>query len=65
MEEESARRIAEVLGGEAWNSGGGIWLVIRKRADGKVVAISDESVCVYDSEDYLQGGQPTESVIIV
>ena len=41
MDEEKAEALAKLLGGETWQSGGNLWLVILKRSDGKVVAISD------------------------
>ncbi len=65
MNEDNARTIAKILGGDVWDSGGGIWLVIRRRLDGKVAAMSDESVCIYENEEDLHSGQPSESVVIV
>jgi hypothetical protein len=66
MDESSAEAIAEILGGSTWNSGGGLWLVVLKRADGRAVAISDEAVNLFDNEDELQGGgQPIENIVLV
>lgn len=65
MDERKACALAKVLGGDVWNSGGGIWLTILKRADGRVVAISDEVVCEYASEDELMSGQPESSILLV
>ena len=65
MDEDTAKQLASLIGGETWDSGGGICLVVRKRSDGKVVAFSDESVCVYDDENALQAGEPSESLILV
>ncbi len=44
MGEEKATAIAEALGGEAWQSGGDIWLVLVHRRDGHLVVISDEVI---------------------
>ncbi len=44
MDENQATKLAEAVGGETWQSGGDIWLVLLKRQDGKLVVISSESV---------------------
>ncbi len=64
MNEEQADAVAAALGGEAWNSGGGTYLVVLHRSDGKVVAISAEVVCVYADDDALQTDEPIESVVL-
>ena len=64
MNENQAEVVAEALGGDVWNSGGEMYLAILRRTDGRVVAISGESVCVYASEDALQSEQPLESIIL-
>ena len=51
MNEEQATAIAAALGGEAWQSGGDIWLVILNRDDGHLVVMSDEVVCEYENEE--------------
>ena len=65
MHARRARALARALAGDAWNSGGGIWLAVVRRADGGVVAISDEVVCEYASEDDLVSGQPETSILLV
>lgn len=65
MDEEKAEALAKLLGGETWQSGGDIWLVIIRRLDGKIVAISDEVVAEYNSEDGLADGKPIAQIIIV
>ena len=47
MDEEKAGALAKLLGGETWQSGGDMWLVIIRRSDGKVVTISNEVVTAY------------------
>lgn len=53
MDEERAEKLAQALGGDAWQSGGGIWLVIVHRQDGGLVVFSDEVVCQYESEEVV------------
>ncbi len=64
MDENQAMAVAEALGGEPWQSGGDIWLVVFRREDGRVVCLSDESAGVYENEDELEAGQPVESIIL-
>jgi hypothetical protein len=49
MEEEAAVAVAEALDGVPWNSGGGIWLVLKDRSDGSLAVLSDDVVCEYAS----------------
>ena len=65
MNEEQANTIAEAMGGEVWQTGGDIWLVLFRRQDGKIVAISDEVVCEYENDDQLESGRPAASIILV
>lgn len=58
MDEKKAEALAKLLGGETWQSGGDVWLVLIRRADGKIVAISDEVVCEYANEEALGAGVP-------
>jgi hypothetical protein len=59
MSEKQANTIAEVLGGEAWQSGDEIWLVLVRRRDGHLVVISDEAVCQYDNQEAFDSGKTT------
>jgi hypothetical protein len=65
MDEEKAKLLADLIGGDVWDSGGGICLVLKHRSDGKVVAFSDEVVCVYENDEALQEGKALESVLLV
>ena len=56
MGEQQATAIADAIGGETWQSGGEIWLVILRKADGRVVALSDDCICEYESDDAFQDG---------
>ena len=65
MDEDQAKAIAEALGGQPWQSGGDTWLVLSRRSDGKIVALSEESACLYESEEQLLcGAQPEESLVL-
>ena len=65
MTESDTREIARVFGGEVWNSGGDINLVVLERSDGRVVAISDEVICEYANREELETGQPLNSITLV
>jgi len=61
-EEAKARAVAEALGGEAWQSGGGIWLTVITKTDGHLVVISDDVICAYESEAAFEQGRPTTTI---
>ena len=65
MDEAKAEALAKLLGGETWQSGGDVWLVLIRRADGKIVAISDEVVCEYADEEALGTGEPGVAIGLV
>ena len=64
MDEHQATVVADALGGETWQSGGDIWLVILKRTDGKLVVISDEVVCEYESEEAFDDNKASARVFL-
>ncbi len=64
MTEERANGLAEILGGYAWNSGGGVWLVIIERTDGHLVALSDEVICEYQNKDALDENRVLASILL-
>jgi hypothetical protein len=61
-EEGWARSLACLLGGEAYQSGGNIWVVLYQRTDGRFVVIGVDGADLYRSavhyERYYEGGQP-------
>ncbi len=65
MTEDQAIAVADALGGDTWQSGGDIWLVLRKRNDGRMVVISDECVCEYSDQDAFDRVQPSKSLLLV
>lgn len=60
--EEWAAALANVLGGEAYQSGGNIWVVLYRRPDGRFAVIGDDGADIYHSaehyERYYEAGQP-------
>jgi hypothetical protein len=62
MNEKQAGMVAGALGGEAWHSGGGIWLVLLRGQDGRIVAVSEDLVCEYKDEASFFEGKPTTEI---
>jgi hypothetical protein len=64
MTEAQATLLARALSGEAWNSGGGVWLVTLHTGGGltqepaRFVVFSEEMVCEYASEEAFEESQP-------
>jgi hypothetical protein len=58
----TAHTIATALGGEAWQSGGGIWLTLIHRPDNHLVVISDDAICEYPSKAAFEQGTPTTTI---
>ena len=65
MTEKQAIAVADALGGDAWQSGGDIWLVLRKRSDNQLVVLSDECVCEYKDESAFERAEVSNSVLLV
>jgi hypothetical protein len=64
MNELQAKQIAGALSGETWQSGGGIWLVLLRQGNGKLVVISDEAVCEYDDEKRFEESKPAKAIFL-
>ena len=65
LTESEVQRLAAVLGGDVWDSGGGVELIVIERSDGHVVAVSDDVVSEYPDRDALASGQPLNSIVLV
>ena len=63
MNEKQAEALARALGGEAWNSGGGIWLV-QLLVGEKLVVFSDDCICEYASEDDFDAGNASQTIYL-
>ena len=64
MDERQANSVADALGGEAWQSGGDVWLVLLRRAGGRLVVFSDDVVCEYPSEASFEENRPEKSILL-
>jgi len=64
VDEDAAVAVAEALGGQAWQSGGGIWLVRIERTDGRLVIVSDDAVCEYADEEAFEANEPASVVVL-
>ncbi len=64
MDEVRATAVAEALGGQPWQSGGDVWLVLCQRSDGKLVVVSDEAVCLYDSHEAFDDNKSSDTIVL-
>ncbi len=64
MNELQAKQIASALAGEAWQSGGGMWLVLLRQGNGKLVVISDEAVCEYEDEKHFEEAKNSKAIML-
>jgi len=62
MDENKARALAALLGGEAWQSGGGIYVVLVTNRRGQIVGITDECVCLYPDSDAFDENRPAQTI---
>ena len=63
MSEQQAQAVASALGGAAWHSGGGIWLVLFTATD-RMVVISEDAVCEYESRAAFDEGRESKTIIL-
>jgi hypothetical protein len=64
MDERTAEQLAVLVGGEAWQSGGGIWLVTVNRDDGSLVVFSADSICEYENDEAFDAGQAARTIVL-
>lgn len=64
MNEQQAEALANVFSGEAWDSGGGLWLAAYWRGDGKYVVFSGDAVCEYDSEEDFDDAKASNTLLL-
>jgi hypothetical protein len=49
-----ATRLARLIGGEAYQSGGNIWVVLFERSDGHLVVVGDDGAEIYESNEQFE-----------
>lgn len=64
MDERTAEQLAAIVGGEAWQSGGGIYLVTVNRDDGSLVVFSGDSICEYENDDAFDAGRASTTILL-
>ena len=64
MDERTAEQLAVLVGGEAWQSGGGIWLVTVNRDDGSLVVFSADSICEYENDEAFDAGRASKTILL-
>jgi hypothetical protein len=55
VSEPWATKLACLIGGEAYQSGGNIWIVHYARPDGRFVVVGDDGADIYQSEEHYEG----------
>ena len=55
LTESWATGLAKLIGGEAHQSGGNIWVVLFPRADGKFIVVGLDGADIYESADHYEG----------
>ncbi len=56
MDEHQAWTIAQSIGGETWQLTCENWVALKRRKNGRLVAISEECICEYASEKAFDTG---------
>lgn len=64
MDERTAEQLASIVGGEAWQSGGGIWLVTVNRDDGSLVVFSGDAICEYESDEAFDASRASKTLLL-
>ena len=64
MDELTAAQLAAILGGEAWQSGGAIYLVTVNREDGSLVVFSADAICEYENDEAFDAGRASKTIFL-
>jgi hypothetical protein len=64
MDERTAQQLAMLVGGEAWQSGGGIYVVTVNRDDGSLVVFSGDAICEYENNEAFDAGRASKSIFL-
>jgi hypothetical protein len=54
VNEEWATGLATLIGGEAHQSGGNIWVVLFERLDGRFIVVGDDGAEIYESAEHYE-----------
>jgi len=64
MDQRTADQLAAIVGGESWQSGGGIYLVTVHRDDGSLVVFSGDAISEYEDDEAFDAGRASKVVIL-
>ncbi len=64
MDERTAAYLAVILGGEAWQSGGGVYVVTVNRDDGSLVVFSSDAICEYENNEAFDRGRASKTILM-
>ena len=64
MDERTAEQLAAIVGGEAWQSGGGIYLVTVNRDDGSLVVFSGDAICEYENDKAFDANRASKTILL-
>lgn len=64
MDERTAGHLAAMVGGEAWQSGGGIYVVTVSRDDGSLVVFSGDAVAEYENDEAFDAGRASKTILL-
>lgn len=62
MDQRTAEQLAVIVGGEAWQSGGGMYLVTVNRDDGSLIVFSSDAICEYESDEAFDAGLASKTI---
>ena len=62
MNKQQAHTLAQIVGGDSGQSGGGLWLVLLARPDGALVVFSGDAICEYRSPAAFDQGAATATI---
>lgn len=64
MDERTAEQLAVLVGGEAWQSGGGMYLVTVTRDDGSLVVFSGDAICEYENDEAFDANRASKTILL-
>jgi hypothetical protein len=64
LNELTAPIVAAALGGDAWQSGGGIWVIVKRTSDGHVLTLTPEVINEYANEEAFEEDRPKSTLVM-